>query len=117
MLSCLSSGPPVVRNKFPFPSRSQIYKTLSVLIVASYIDTYHHSNTPNIHLFTPRDVENYLWRPILKRLDIGHVVIFPKPCLTKVTKHRPAITIDEGNEWPRCIDYTISLDFARAGRS
>ena len=117
MLSCLFSGPPVVQIKVPFPSRSQIYNT--VIGVDHHLDccgSYHHSNIPNIHLFIPRHVANYFRRPILIRLDIGHVVIFPKPCLAKVAKHWWAIPVDGGNEWSRTIDYSIYTDFARYWR-
>ena len=42
---------------------------------------------------------------------VSALLSFPKPCLTKATNHWPTVTIDEGNKWPRCIDYPIFICF------
>ena len=61
-----------------------------------------------------RDVESYLWSPILIRLDIGHVIALPN-CHAKVAKDRPAVTVNGGNEWLRSINYSISVDLSAPG--
>ena len=69
----------LLRNKFPFSINSQIYRSFhqspKVLLCPQ------HYNVPNIHLLVSRDVENYLWSPILIQLDIGQLSHSPSCAL------------------------------------
>ena len=58
---------------------------------------------------SPSNVEKNLRGPTLKRLEIGPIVI---PQTAPHWSHKAlTVTIDEGNKWPRRIDYPIFIYF------